>query len=235
MLAPAVMVGLCSCFITTHKNFYYPTKKTNISNPHYPDRIFNSFGICRADATATPIHSLKLYALSQRTNGVYRNICGCICIILSMKEIPDYQAMEQEYSKIKPMTVQSSPYTGETNPNQTIIKPLVRLYRIYKSIDCVIAFLVSVSKDKDLILLAEHLSKKVVGNLSALLSEPLPSVEPIPRPNGYSSAVRYALLRSAEGCCSALEYKQQIPYLSERLDYEDILTLHMIILTLTAF
>lgn len=153
-----------------------------------------------------------------------------------MKDLPDYEAMEQEYSKVKPMIVQSSPYTGETTQTQTIIKPLVRLYRIYKSIDCVITFLLSVSKDKELILLADHLSKKVVGNISALLSATsLPSVDAITRPSGYSSAVRYALLKSAEGCCSALEYKQQIPYIAERLEYEDISTLHMIILTLTAF
>ena len=153
-----------------------------------------------------------------------------------MKDLPDYESMEKEYSRVKPMTIQTTPYLQDDTPAKTAIKPLVKLYKIYSSIDTLIQTLLSASSDKELILLASHLSKKIFNNVTTLLSiSPLPEKDSIPKLNGYSALVRYALLKSAEGCCSALEYKQQIPYLQERLAFDDITTLHLILLTLTAF
>lgn len=148
----------------------------------------------------------------------------------------DYEAMEREYSKIKPVTLQGSPFSNENTPNQTAIKPLARLYCIYSSIDTVLDKIASTSGQKDIVYLAQNLSKNILNNVITLLNlDCLPEKEQIPNLSGYSNAVRFLLKKSIEGCCSALTYKQQIPYLTFRLCYEDIQALHLVLMTLTAF
>ena len=148
----------------------------------------------------------------------------------------DYEAMEREYSKINPMTVQSSPFSTESTANQAAIKPLIRLYGIYTTIESLLLKIASTSSQKDLIYLAQNLTKNVLNNVTTLLNlESLPEREPLPNIAGYSNAVRFLLKKSIEGCCSALTYKQQVPFLTFRLCYEDIEALHLVLMTLTAF
>lgn len=148
----------------------------------------------------------------------------------------DYEAMEREYSKIKPVTLQGSPFSNENTPNQTAIKPLVRLYAIYSSIDSLLCKIASTSGQKDIVYLAQNLTKNILNNVTTLLNlDCLPEKEPMPNVSGYSNGIRYLLKKSIEGCCSALTYKQQVPYLTFRLCYEDIEALHLVLMTLTAF
>lgn len=148
----------------------------------------------------------------------------------------DYEAMEQEYSKIKPMTLQSSPFSNEDSPNQMAIKPLVKLYGIYSSVKTVLEKISSLSGQKDIIFHADNLAKQILNNITTLLNlDCFPDKEQIPQISGYSNMVRFLLKRSVDGFCSALTYKQQVPYLTYRLCYEDIQALHMVLMTLTAF
>lgn len=148
----------------------------------------------------------------------------------------DYEAMEREYSKINPMTVQSSPFSTESTANQTAIKPLIKLYGIYTTIDGVLSRIAKTCSQKDLMYLAENLTKNVLNNITTLLNlDSLPEKDPLPNIAGYSNAVRFLLKKSIEGCCSALTFKQQIPFLTFRLCFEDIQALHLVLMTLTAF
>lgn len=148
----------------------------------------------------------------------------------------DYESMEREYSKIKPMTLQGSPFSNENTPNQTAIKPLVKLYGIYSLIDSLLCKVASTSGQKDIVYLAQNLTKNILNNVITLLNlDCLPEKDQLPNISGYSNAIRYLLKKSIEGCCSALMYKQQVPYLTYRLCYEDIQALHLVLMTLTAF
>lgn len=148
----------------------------------------------------------------------------------------DYEAMEKEYSKIKPMTLQSSPFSNEDSPNQMAIKPLAKLYGIYSGVKTVLEKISSLSAQKDIIFHADNLAKQILNNITTLLNlDCLPDKEQIPQISGYSNMVRFLLKRSVDGLCSALTYKQQVPYLTYRLCYEDIQALHMVLMTLTAF
>ncbi len=148
----------------------------------------------------------------------------------------DYESMEREYSKIKPMTLQGSPFSNENAPNQTAIKPLARLFGIYSTIDSLLNKIASTSGQKDIVYLAQGLTNNILNNIITLMNlDCLPEKEPIPSITGYSNIIRFLLKKSIEGCCSALTYKQQVPYLTYRLCYDDIQALHLVLMTLTAF
>ena len=151
-----------------------------------------------------------------------------------MDEEKIFEQMAKEYSEIKPYTLQSAPFTGETT-HESAIKPLVKLYTIYTSIDETVKGLLGICSKKELMLLCLHISSKIVNNITTILK-----IDQLPRmgeciKGDYSSIVRGLLLKSADGLASSLEYKKGIPYLTERLCFDDILTLYSILLTLTAF
>lgn len=148
----------------------------------------------------------------------------------------NYEAIAKEYAQITPYTIQATPFGPGDSPKDSAIKPLIKLYSVYMQIDRILQVLSNESKQKELYLLATHLSRKIVSNIVTLLNlDSLPDVKNNNPNESYSALVRECLKLSAEGVCSALEYKRQIPYLTHRLCFEEIHLLHTIVLTLTAF
>lgn len=151
------------------------------------------------------------------------------------KEI-DYSAMEEAFAKIKPFTVQSVPSTAERNDYDVAVKPLVRLYKLYREIKIVLDRLSALTENKDLILLASHLVKSINSNIIEILDLSVyPEVETPKNLTNYTQSVRKLLLLSASACSSATEYMREIRYIDAKLRYREMLTLHSILLTFTAF
>lgn len=151
------------------------------------------------------------------------------------KEI-DYFAMEEAFSKIKPFTVQAEPSNAERTDHDIAVKPLVRLYKLYRKISTVLDRLSALTENKDLVLLATHLVKSINANISNILDLSVyPDVESEKGISSYTQAVRKLLILSARACSSATEYMREIRYIDTKLCYREMLTLHSILLTLTAF
>lgn len=151
------------------------------------------------------------------------------------KEI-DYFAMEEAFSKIKPFTVQAEPSNEERTDRDIAVKPLVRLYKLYREISTVLDRLSALTENKDLVLLASHLVKGINANITDILDLSVyPEVEAVKGITSYTQAVRKLLVLSAKACSSATEYMREIRYIDTKLRYREMLTLHSILLTLTAF
>lgn len=151
------------------------------------------------------------------------------------KEI-DYSAMEEAFAKIKPFTIQAEPCLANRENYDIAVKPLIRLYKLYREIENVLERLSALTDNKDLVLLASHLAKKIIDNITHSLNLSVyPDIKGINNISGYTHAVRKLLILSARACSSATEYMRGIEYIESKLHYREMITLHSILLTLTAF
>ncbi len=151
------------------------------------------------------------------------------------KEI-DYIAMEEAFAKIKPFTIQTDVCLEDRCDYDVAVKPLVRLYKLYREIEIVLDRLSALTENKDLVLLASHLAKKIIVNITDSLNMSVyPDVKVVQNISGYTHTVRKLLMLSARACSSATEYMREVKYIGSKLYYREMITLHSILLTLTAF